>query len=73
MFWVEKKKKRISHKALKQDIRCMCKERDKTKTFKRVTLQNEFVSAKFHISINKSPLLAGAEIRFANTNIAKLV
>ncbi len=67
-----KKPKIISHKALKQDIRCTCTERDETKAFKRVSLQNEFVSAKFHISIIKALLLAGAgdfapTIRFAIT------
>ncbi len=55
-----KKPKIISHKALKQDIRCTCTERDETKAFKMVRLQNEFVSAKFHISIIKALLLAGA-------------
>ncbi len=56
MFWPEKTTKIISHKALKQDIRCMCTERDETKALKRVSLQNEFVSAKFPISIIKAPL-----------------
>ncbi len=56
----EKKTKIISHKALKQDIRCRCTERDETKVFKRLGQQNEFVSAKFHISIIKAVLLVGA-------------
>ncbi len=59
---VRKKTKIISHKALKQDIRCTCTERDVTKAFKRVSQQNDFVSAKFHISIIKAPLLAGAGV-----------
>ncbi len=41
----------------------MCTERDETKAFKRVSLQNVFVGAKFHISIIKAPLLAGASPR----------
>ncbi len=57
MFWGEKQTNIISHKALKQDIRCTCTERDETKAFKRVSQQNEFVSAKFHISIIKALLL----------------
>ncbi len=58
-FWGEKKTKNIiSHKALKQDIRCTCTESYETKAFKRISLQNEFVSAKFHISIIKAPLFA---------------
>ncbi len=61
--------------ALKQDIRCTCTERDETKAFKRVSLQNEFVSAKFHISIIKALLLAGgfaSAIRFAIMFLAKV-
>ncbi len=63
-----KNTKIISHKALKQDIRCTCTERDETKAFKRVSLHNVFVGAKFHISIIKAPLLEGGfgpAIRFA--------
>ncbi len=66
----EKKTKIISYKALKQDIRCTCTERDETKAFK--SLQNVFVGAKFHISIIKAPLLAGGfapAFRFANSFI----
>ncbi len=59
-FGEQKKTNIISHESLKQDIRCTCTERDETKAFKRVSLHYEFVSAKFHISIIKAPLLVGA-------------